>query len=142
MSESAKDMTAEELTALTDIGLRREVTRALEPGPWKHTTQESIQYGDESYALRCEKCGLAFYIDSHTHCAYPDAAEGSWADLAERLLHHIVFDIYYGRAKLVGALSGFLSGLEDNEILFLSWLQMSPREHVIVCLLALQEAER
>lgn len=67
----------------TNAELRREITRVLDPGPWKHRLHLTCG--------QCPKCGAevssgADWLPAwYEPCAIPDEAEGSWPDLAERL---------------------------------------------------------
>jgi hypothetical protein len=67
----------------TNAELRREITRVLDAGPWKHRLH--LTRG------QCPKCGAevssgADWLPTwYGPCPIPDEAEGSWPDLAEQL---------------------------------------------------------
>jgi len=147
-------MTGEELTKLDDNELRREVTRALELGPWEH----SLYYDDRKNTRRPEPGRLLFYcgkckkvnipacamvygpkiVDEQDTCPVPDAAQGSWADLAERLSKNVLHrKIVFGHFLNATLDIMDMVNMKGSPWVWFS-LESSPRERVVVCLLALQ----
>lgn len=86
-------MTPDEILNLKDteadhLILRQEVTRLFDPGPWKHHSATPLRYGEESEPWFCMYCRQEVYDTDN--CPVPPPAEGSWADLAERLMRATV----------------------------------------------------
>jgi hypothetical protein len=138
-------MTAQELLAMSDTDLRREVTKALEPMPWLHRTGQLDNHKPGSH---CRKCDQKFPRHGYTRsgpmaysapgCPVPDAAEGSWADLAERLrvLPSVRRILYCAeKVRLAADVPTYAYSTAEH------WgFEMSARDRVITCLLALQES--
>ena len=141
-------MTPEKLIALSDDDLRREVTRALEPGPWEHrclcwTLGQDGAWKGKDPCVKCEQAGVTLM-----GCPVPDAAVGSWADLAERTLRPLLDYSEHWPALLTAAYvicpEGFCSKYRcgSREWRIDAWATVTrsdPRKRICIGLLALQE---
>jgi hypothetical protein len=127
------------LTPEADKLLRQAATRVLDPGPWEHDLPTAKEW-------ECPRCGeelgehpSAGYTGriKATSCPVPPTAEGSWADIAEKLLACLDQDID-GYSKLRQVLSQRYE-VGTAELQFELWVQLSARERVICLLMALKE---
>jgi hypothetical protein len=159
--------TAPKLLALSDDALRCEVTKALEPGPWKHkvwpSMDDQVKGGAEGAwpvksMWNCTKCNQWLVMDlehykgnarsmgaialdyfSDLSCPIPDAAEGSWADLRSRLLRHCHHVIAPDiRRGSYHVLRKTICSYANTTDDYLYWMTCEDRDAVIVCLLALR----
>ncbi len=139
--EKRETSDAEQLTALSEKELRCEVTRALEPGPWEHRClcwiwSRALAWKGNDPCVKCEQAGV-----TRMGCPVPDAAEGSWADLAERLrnvaLASTNAETIIGMAAMFQRVTKDIWVDQEDPAVWLA-CAAEPRERVIVCLLALQ----
>jgi len=82
---------------LSDVELRRKITRVLEPvpakissveyNPWAHQIDVDVDVvgANISTVTKCTKCHKD-NVDVYLPCSIPTGANGSWADLADKLL--------------------------------------------------------
>jgi len=93
-------MIPKQYTDLNDIDLRIEISKVLESihdkissevySVWMHDIDVTIvcEGADISTCTKCKKCHKD-NVDMYAPCSIPNPANGSWADLADKLLRRV-----------------------------------------------------